>query len=73
MQLTSNSTGHQLAAPVSPYYTRDHGVLYSCIDGRMVLQTFSTHDYAYDDMLHLWQNYMYNTLQARLNYIAAHP
>lgn len=53
MQLTSNSTGHQLAAPVSPNYTRDHGVLFSCIDGRMVLQTFSTHDYAYDDMRHL--------------------
>jgi hypothetical protein len=73
MQLTANSTAHQLAAPVSPNYTRDHGVLYSCIDGRMVLQTFSTHDYADDDMQHLWQNYMYNTLQARLDYIAAHP
>jgi len=73
MQLTANSTAHQLAAPVSYSYTRDHGVLYSCIDGRMVLQTFSTHDYADADMQQLWQNYMYNTLQARLTYIAAHP
>jgi len=71
--LTANSNAHQLAAPVSPNYTRDHGVLYSCIDGRMVLQTFSTHDYADADMQQLWQNYMYNTLQARLNYMTAHP
>jgi hypothetical protein len=73
MELTANSTAHQLAAPLSPYYTRDHGVLYSCIDGRMILQTFSTHDYAYDDMLHIWENYMYNTLKARMSYIASHP
>lgn len=73
MQLTPNSTAHQLAAPVSYTYTRDHGLIYSCIDGRMVLQTFSTHDYADADMQLLWQNYMYNTLQARLDYIAAHP
>jgi hypothetical protein len=73
MQLTPSSTAHQLAAPVSYTYTRDHGLLYSCIDGRMVLQTFSTHDYADADMQMLWQNYMYNTLQARLDYLAAHP
>jgi hypothetical protein len=73
MQLTGNSTAHQLAAPQSPYYTRDHGVLYSCINGRMILQTFSTHDYANTDMIHLWQNYMYNALQARLDYEAANP
>jgi len=73
MELTPNSSAHQLAAPMSPYLTTDHGVLYSCIDGRMILQTFSTHDYAPDDMLHLWENYIINTLQARLDYIAAHP
>ncbi len=73
MELTSNSSAHQLASPFGTSYTHDHGVLYSCIDGRMVLQTFSTHDYAPDDMMHLWENYMFNTLQARLNYKSTHP
>ncbi len=73
MQLTPDSTAHQLAAPVSYSYTRDHGLLYSCLDGRMVLQTFSTHDYADADMQMLWQNYLYNSLQARLDYKSSHP
>lgn len=39
------------------------GVLANCNDGRVIIQTFSTHDYLRDDMIKLWQNYIYNTLK----------
>lgn len=37
-------------------------VLTTCIGGRLVLQTFDTHEYAREDMLKLWQNYVYYAL-----------
>jgi hypothetical protein len=42
-----------------------HGVLTTCMGGRVILQTFSTHDYQRSHMVPLWENYMYNTLTAR--------
>lgn len=38
------------------------GVLATCMGGRVVLQTFSTHDYRRDHTVPLWENYMYYTL-----------
>ncbi len=46
-----------------------YGLIAECMDGRMVWQTFSTHDYRYQEMINLWQNYIYNTLQARYEYL----
>ena len=46
-----------------------YGTIVECIDGRMVWQTFSTHDYKYQDMINIWQNYIYNTLLARYDYL----
>ncbi|GAB4502035.1 MAG: hypothetical protein Fur0035_15800 [Anaerolineales bacterium] len=43
----------------------DYGVLASCYDGRVILQTFSNHDFRRDEIMLLWQNYVYNTLQNR--------
>lgn len=43
----------------------DYGVLASCYEGRVILQTFSNHDYRRDEILLLWQNYVYNTLKNR--------
>ncbi|PWH19233.1 MAG: hypothetical protein DDG59_03545 [Anaerolineae bacterium] len=40
----------------------NHGVLTECYQGRFLLQTFATHDYVRDDILRLWQNYIYYTL-----------
>jgi hypothetical protein len=40
------------------------GVLASCMDGRMILQTFSTHDYKQSATVALWQNFIVNTLKA---------
>jgi hypothetical protein len=39
-----------------------YGVLTSCMQGRMILQTFSTHDYQETKTVALWQNYIIYTL-----------
>lgn len=41
------------------------GVLAVCMEGRVIFQTFSDHDYKEADVVPLWENYIYNTLKAR--------
>lgn len=50
--LASHSNGH----------TTDKGLITSCLDGRVLFQTFSSHDYPMDGMVSLWQNYIMYTL-----------
>lgn len=40
----------------------DHGVVASCLDGRVILQTFSSHNYRRDMVTRLIQNYVHYTL-----------
>jgi hypothetical protein len=42
------------------------GLITVCYDGRLILQTFSTHDHRRDDMAKLWQNYVYYALKNRI-------
>ena len=46
-----------------------YGLIAECLDGRMIWQTFSTHDYKTQDMINLWQNYIAHTLKARYDYL----
>jgi len=39
-----------------------YGMLTSCLGGRVVIQTFSTHDYHRETMQMLWENYITDTL-----------
>jgi hypothetical protein len=41
----------------------------SCLDGRLIIQTYSTHNYGKDRVVKVWENYIYNTLLARYNYL----
>jgi hypothetical protein len=41
----------------------DEGVLASCYGGRVIIQTFSDHDYDQGDIIPLWQNYIHYTLK----------
>lgn len=43
----------------------------TCVDGRVIIQTYSTHSYGDDRVVRMWQNYIYNTLKARYDYLAA--
>ena len=40
-----------------------HGTLATCLDGLFIIQTHSSHDYHKEDMMRLWQNYIYYTLK----------
>jgi hypothetical protein len=46
-----------------------YGTLTVCTGGRLILQTFSTHQYDRSQMVSLWQNYIYNALMARMVYL----
>jgi len=39
-----------------------YGLITSCYEGRVVFQTFDTHDYKIKDMIPMWQNYVTYTL-----------
>ncbi len=37
----------------------------ACLDGQLIIQTYSSHSYGQDRIVRMWQNYIYNTLKAR--------
>jgi hypothetical protein len=41
-----------------PARSSDYGLITSCIDGRVIIQTFSDHDYHREDIQALWENYI---------------
>lgn len=45
-----------------------YGVLATCHDNRVIIQTYSSHDYRQDDVVRLWENYIYNALKAHFEY-----
>lgn len=48
---------------IEPDKKESHAVLTSCMGGRVLIQTFTTHQYNNEDMIYLWQNYVYYTLK----------
>jgi hypothetical protein len=57
----------KLLIGVSPNDTTSHGTSTVCINGRLILQTFSSHQLTYNAMRPLWENYIYNTLKVRFS------
>ncbi len=53
----------QLLAGLYPNEKSNFGVLAACEEGRVIFQTFSTHDYKQSQMIPLWENYIYYTLK----------
>ncbi len=52
----------ELLSGLYPNEKSRYGVIASCLDGRVIFQTFSTHDYRQSQMIPLWQNYITYTL-----------
>jgi hypothetical protein len=52
-----------LLAGTLAWEKESHATLATCIGGRFLIQTHSTHDYHREDMVRLWQNYIYFTLK----------
>jgi hypothetical protein len=63
IKLASGSGDAVLLAGLQPNERSSYGVLASCLQGRMIMQTFSTHDYQQSKTVALWQNYIYYTLE----------
>lgn len=69
----ANQTGDQirlsgsgdavLLAGLAARPSNQEAVLATCYEGRVIIQTFSDHDYHEADVVPLWENYIYNTLK----------
>ena len=64
VSLTSGSSATILGSANQGNPSRD-GLITLCYDGRLLLQTFSTHDHSEETMIQLWQNYVYFMLSNR--------
>ncbi len=42
----------------------DHGTIVSCMEGRLIIMTQSTHEYYREDITRLWENVAYQALKA---------
>ncbi len=60
-----------LLAGTNSSWKTDHGTLVSCVGGRVIIQTFGSHEYQYSTIVKLWQNYVYQTLKNRFAYTGA--
>jgi len=60
----------KLLAGLSAKSSNQEAVLATCYEGRVIIQTFSDHDYDRADIVPLWQNYIHYTLK---NHFAALP
>ena len=76
----ANQTGDQirlgsggdatLLAGLAARPSSQEAVLATCYEGRVIIQTFSDHDYDQADVIPLWENYIYYTLK---NHFAVVP
>ncbi len=72
--ISSRTIGEPIIlASTNAGWKSDHGLLVSCVEGRMILQTFRSHEYQHDDMVALWQNYIYNVLKSRFTLMNRAP
>jgi hypothetical protein len=58
----TDSSRAQILATHELGQQNNYGLLTSCMDGRVLFQTFSSHNYPTNDMIALWENYIYYTL-----------
>lgn len=57
VQVTGNGDA-QILAGGFPSRSSDYGLITTCIEGRVIIQTFSDHDYHQGDIQALWENYV---------------
>jgi hypothetical protein len=67
LKISSGSEATMLAGTYAQEKS-SYGVLAICHEDRVIVQTYSSHDYRQDDVVRLWENYIYNTLRAHFEY-----
>ena len=55
----------QILVGTHPTYTSSHGTVTVCIEDRLILQTFSSHQLHMDSMVPIWENYIHHALKTR--------
>lgn len=68
MRLNGGGDGKMLVGKYQAQKS-DYGVLASCYNDRVFIQTFSTHDYRQSETVNLWVNMMTNALINHFNYM----
>lgn len=63
MMNRSGGGNGELLAGLYTWEKGSYSLLATCYEGRVIIQSFSTHDYRKSDMTDLWQNYVYYTLK----------
>lgn len=59
----------QILYGVSENNSSSKGTVIACFNNRFILQTHATHQYERDRMIYLWENYIYNALYARYQFL----
>jgi hypothetical protein len=62
LRKTSSGDATLLAGTIATAKT-DHATLVSCLQGRLILMTFCSHDHAQGDITRLWENEIYYVLK----------
>ncbi|MEE4194926.1 MAG: hypothetical protein V2J07_06990, partial [Anaerolineae bacterium] len=73
IEILPDAYGAAIIGGLHKSHSTYYGLITECLDKRMILQTFSTHNYKKFDTISLWQNYIFNTLLAHFNYLDAQP
>lgn len=64
MKISSGGDARLLVGTIATEKTT-HGTVAVCLNDRLIIQTFSSHQLTYDSMTSVWENYIYNALRAR--------
>lgn len=63
LKLTSGGDATLVAGTIADRKS-DHGTIVSCMEGRLIILTQSTHEYYREDITRLWENVTYQALKA---------
>jgi hypothetical protein len=55
----------ELLVGTHPTYPNSHATLTVCMDGQLILQTFSSHQLSLETMVAAWENYIHHALKTR--------
>ena len=69
MRIPIGGSDAQLLVGLNAKNKQNSGTVTVCVDDRLILQTFSSHQLTWDVMRLVWENYIYNALRARYDYL----
>jgi hypothetical protein len=68
MRLTPGSSAQLLWGARTNIYD-SYGTAAVCLEGQLIIQSYSSHSYGQDRIERMWQNYVYHALKTRYEYL----